>query len=74
MLGTAKDIQLLTTLRRRADDFVQDTESCQRPLDIAALADADEGVRQGLDDLGRGRTRLAKGVFEEIRRKHGIHR
>lgn len=96
MLDITKDIQSLTTFRRRSGDFmkqlkkskrpvvltvngkaeaiVQDAEAYQRLLDIAALADADEGVRQGLDDVARGRTRPAREVFEEIRRKHGIRR
>ena len=94
MLDITKDIQSLTTFRRRSGDFmkqlkkskrpvvltvngkaeaiVQDAEAYQRLLDIAALADAEEGVRQGLDDVARGRTRPAREVFDEIRRKHDI--
>lgn len=94
MLDITKDIQSLTTFRRRSGDFikqlrkskrpvvltvkgkaaaiVQDAEAYQRLLDIAACADAEEGIRQGLDDVARGRTRPAKEVFDEIRRKHGI--
>ncbi len=94
MLDITKDIQSLTTFRRRSGDFikqlrkskrpvvltvkgkaaaiVQDAEAYQRLLDIAARADAEEGIRQGLDDMAHGRTRPAKEVFDEIRRKHGI--
>ncbi|MGB6677790.1 MAG: type II toxin-antitoxin system Phd/YefM family antitoxin [Terriglobales bacterium] len=94
MLDITKDIQSLTTFRRRSGDFikqlrkskrpvvltvkgkaaaiVQDAEAYQRLLDIAARADAEEGIRQGLDDVAHGRTRSAKEVFDEIRRKHGI--
>lgn len=43
----------------------------QRLLDIAARADAEEGIRQGLDDVANGRTRPAREVFDEIRRKQG---
>lgn len=94
MIDITKDIQSLTTFRRRSGDFmkqlkkskrpvvltvkgkaaaiVQDAEAYQRLLDIAASADAKEGTRQGLDDVTHGRTRPAKEVFDEIRRKHDI--
>ncbi len=94
MLDITKDIQSLTTFRRRSGDFlkqlkkskrpvvltvkgkaaaiVQDAEAYQRLLDVAAGADAEEGIRQGLDDVARGRTRPAREVFDEIRRKYGI--
>jgi len=96
MLDITKDIQSLTTFRRRSGDFlkqlkkskrpvvltvkgkaaaiVQDAEAYQRLLDIAASADAEEGIRQALDDVAHGRTRPAKEVFDQIRRKHGIPR
>ena len=94
MLDITKDIQSLTTFRRRSGDFmkqlkkskrpvvltvkgkaaaiVQDAEAYQRLLDIAARADSEEGIRQGLDDVAHGRTRPAKELFDDIRRKHGI--
>ena len=94
MLDITKDIQSLTTFRRRSGDFmkqlkkskrpvvltvkgkaaaiVQDAEAYQRLLDIAARADSEEGIREGLDDVAHGRTRPAKEVFDDIRRKHGI--
>jgi prevent-host-death family protein len=96
MLDITKDIQSLTTFRRRSGDFmkqlkkskrpvvltvkgkaaaiVQDAEAYQRLLDVAASANAEEGIRQGLDDVAHGRTRPAKEVFDEIRRKHDIPR
>jgi prevent-host-death family protein len=96
MLDITKDIQSLTTFRRRSGDFmkqlkkskrpvvltvkgkaaaiVQDAEAYQHLLDVAASANAEEGIRQGLDDVAHGRTRPAKEVFDEIRRKHGIPR
>ncbi len=51
---------------------MQDAEAYQRLLDIAARADSEEGIRQGLDDVAHGRTQPAKEVFDDIRRKHGI--
>jgi prevent-host-death family protein len=96
MLDITKDIQSLTTFRRRSGEFlkqlkkskrpvvltvkgkaaavVQDAEAYQRLLDIAASANVEEGIRQGLDDVAHGRTRPAKTVFDEIRHKHGIPR
>jgi prevent-host-death family protein len=96
MLDITKDIQSLTTFRRRSGDFmkqlkkskrpvvltvkgkaaaiVQDAEAYQRLLDVAARADAVEGIRQGLDEVAHGRTRPAREVFDEIRRKHDIPR
>ena len=96
MLDITKDIQSLTTFRRRSGDFmkqlkkskrpvvltvkgkaaaiVQDAEAYQRLLDIAARADSEGGIRQGLDDVAHGRTRPAKEVFDDIRRKHRISR
>jgi hypothetical protein len=50
----------------------QSIEAYQRQLDIAARADAIEGIRQGLDDVAHGRTRPAREFFDEFRRKHGI--
>lgn len=94
MLDITKDIQSLTTFRRRSSDFmrqlrkskrpvvltvkgkaaavVQDAEAYQHLLDIAAGADAEEGIRQGLDDVRRGRVRPASEFFEEFEGKHGI--
>ena len=96
MLDITKDIQSLTTFRRRSGDFlkqlrkskrpvvltvkgkaaavVQDAEAYQKLLDIAALADAEEGVRQGLEDVKKGRVRPAREFFEEFEAKHGIRR
>ena len=56
------------------DGFVQDAKAYQRLLDIAARADEDEAIRQGLDDVAPGRTRPVREFFEEFRRKHGIPR
>jgi prevent-host-death family protein len=94
MLDITKDIQSLTTFRRRSGDFmkqlkkskrpvvltvkgqaaaiVQDAEAYQRLLDIAARADVFEAIRQGFDDVTHGRTRPAKDVFNELRRRHDI--
>jgi prevent-host-death family protein len=96
MLDITKDIQSLTTFRRRSGDFlnqlrkskrpvvltvkgkaaavVQDAEAYQKLLDIAALGDADEGVRQGLEDVKKGRVRPVREFFKEFEAKYGIRR
>jgi len=96
MLDITKDIQSLTTFRRRSGDFmkqlkqtrrpvvltvkgkaaaiVQDAKAYQRLLDIAARADAEEGIRQGLDDVKQGKIRPAREVFKDFEARHGILR
>jgi prevent-host-death family protein len=96
MLDITKDIQSLTTFRRRSGDFmkqlkkskrpvvltvkgkaaavVQDAEAYQHLLDIAAHADAEEGIRQGLEDAKKGKTRPARELFAEFEATHGIPR
>jgi prevent-host-death family protein len=65
---------VVLTVNGKAAAVVQDAKAYQRLLDIAARADAEEGIRQGLDDVAHSRTRPAKHVFDEIRHKHGIPR
>ena len=96
MLDITKDIQSLTTFRRRSGDFmkqlkkskrpvvltvngkaaavVQDAKAYQRLLDIAAHADAAEGIRQGLENAKEGKLRPARKFFEEFDAAHGIAR
>ncbi|NYF80123.1 type II toxin-antitoxin system Phd/YefM family antitoxin [Granulicella arctica] len=65
---------IILTVNGKPEAVVQDAASYQRLLDIAAKADAREGIRQGLEDLKNGRTRPAKEVFDELRKKHRIPR
>jgi prevent-host-death family protein len=96
MMNLTRDIQSLTTFRRRSGEFmkqlkksrrpvvltvrgkaaavVQDAEAYQRLLDIAAAADVREGIRQGLDDAKKGRTRPAREFFAELEAKYGLSR
>jgi prevent-host-death family protein len=96
VLDLTKDIQPLTTFRRRSGDFlkqikkskrpvvltvngkaaavVQDAKAYQRLLDIAARADAREGIRQGLEEARKGRMRPVEEFFEEFEARHGIPR
>ncbi len=96
MLDIAKDIQSITTFRRRSGDFmkqlkkskrpvvltirgkaaavVQDAAAYERLLDIAAQADAEEGIRQGLEDARRSKTRPVREFFVEFETAHGVLR
>jgi hypothetical protein len=58
----------------KAAAVVQDAEAYQRLLDVAASADAVEGIRQGMEDVRKGRIRPAKEFFEEFEAKHGLPR
>jgi prevent-host-death family protein len=65
---------LILTINGRAEAVVQDAEAYQRLLDIAAQADASEGIRQGLGDVKKGRVRPAREALEAFRRSHEIPR
>ena len=54
--------------------MVQDSEAYQGLLDAAALAGAEEGVRQGMEDSRRKRTRPARQFFDEFEERHGLRR
>ncbi len=65
---------IVLTVNGKAEAIVQDAEEYQRLLDIAARADVHEAIRQGLDDIAHGRTRPAREVLDELRRRYGISR
>lgn len=65
---------LVLTVNGKAKAVLQDAQAYQNLLDVAAQADATEGIRQGLEDLRKGRTRPAREVFEEIHAEYGIPR
>src|SRR5256885_14254328 len=62
---------LILTVNGKAEAVGEDAEAYQRLLDIAAQADEMEGIRQGLEDVKKGRVRPARGVLRELRRKRG---
>jgi len=53
---------------------LQDAEAYQHLLDLAATASAEEGIRQGREDVANGRTEPAETVFSQLRAKYGIPR
>jgi hypothetical protein len=58
----------------KAAAVVQYAEAYQRLLDIAAQADASEGIRQGLEDGKKGRARPAREALKTLRRARAIPR
>lgn len=65
---------VVLTVNGKAAAVIQDPEAYQRLLDIAAQADAREGIRQGLEDARKGRTRPAEEFFRDFEAAHGISR
>jgi hypothetical protein len=59
-------------VKGKAAAIVQDAESYQRLLDIAARADAREGIRQGLEEAEAGKGRNAEEFFADFEAAHGI--
>jgi len=62
---------LVLTINGRAELVVQDAEAYQELLDRVQTV---EGLLRGLADVKAGRTKPARGVFDRLRRKHGIPR
>jgi prevent-host-death family protein len=65
---------MVLTVNGKAAAVVQDAAAYQRLLDIAAQADAVEGIRQGREDVVKGRTRPARVALAQFRREHGVPR
>jgi prevent-host-death family protein len=65
---------VILTVNGKAAAVIQDAEAYQRLLDIAAGADAREGIRQGLEQARKGKTRPVEEFFKEFEAKHGLQR
>jgi prevent-host-death family protein len=65
---------VILTVNGKAAAVVQDAAAYQRLLDIAAQADAQEGIRQGREDVAKGRTYPAREALKSFRRDHGLSR
>src|SRR5271170_117104 len=65
---------VVLTIKGKAAAIVQDAEAYQRLLDIAARADAYEGIRQGLEQAQQNKGRDAEEFFAEFEVTHGIPR
>ena len=65
---------VVLTVNGKAAAVVEDAEAYQHLLDIAARADAEEGIRQGLENAKEGKLRPARQFFDEFDAAHGISR
>jgi len=63
---------LMLTVNGRTEAVVQDADEYQRLLDLAAQADEEEGVRQGMEDVRKGRVYPAREILAKFRRDRGI--
>jgi prevent-host-death family protein len=86
-MDITEDIQALTTFRNNSAAFLQRLKKTKRPVvltvngkaaavvqDAAAYQRLLEGVRQGRDDVKRGRTHDAREALKSFRRDHGLSR
>ena len=65
---------IILTVDGKPEAVLQDPAAYQRLLDLAAQADAGEGIRQGLEQAELGEGRSAREFFEEMRETYGIPR
>ena len=65
---------LILTVKGKAEAILQDAAAYQRLLDMVASSDAEEGIRQGLEDAKNGKLRPAREVFEDFEAANGIPR
>ncbi len=64
----------MRSVKAKAKLATEPAEDRQRQLDIAARADAEEGIRQGLEAAESGRVRPIREFFAEFEATHGIRR
>lgn len=69
-LKRIKHLAGLTTNRKAA--VMQNPDASQRVLDLAAHADPEEGIRQGLDDAKNRKIRPAEEFFAEFEARRGL--
>ena len=65
---------VILTVKGKAEAIVQEAGAYQRLLDIAARADASEGIRQGLEQSRDGQVQDIDEFFAEFEAAHGIPR
>jgi PHD/YefM family antitoxin component YafN of YafNO toxin-antitoxin module len=65
---------MILTVNGKAEAIVQDADAYQRLLDIAAQADVLDGIRQGMEDVKKGRSRPARKALEMFRGARAIPR
>lgn len=65
---------IVLTVKGKAAAIVQDAEAYQRLLDKAARAEVQEGIRQGLEDVKKGRSRPVREFFGQFEARNGVRR
>jgi PHD/YefM family antitoxin component YafN of YafNO toxin-antitoxin module len=65
---------LVLTINGKAQAVVQGAGAYQRLVDITAQADALEGIRQGIENMEKGRERPARNALEIFRRNRAMPR
>ena len=63
---------VVLTVKGKAEAVLQDAESYQRLLDIAAQADAREGIRQGLEQAKKGEGKDIEEFLNEFEPTRGV--
>lgn len=63
---------VVLTVNGKAAAVLQDAQAYQRLLDLAATANAAEGIRQGLHDKESGKTKPARAIFSKLREEYGL--
>jgi PHD/YefM family antitoxin component YafN of YafNO toxin-antitoxin module len=62
------------TVNGKAELIVQDAKSYQKLLELIDRVEAIEGIRQGCEDVAKGRVHPARDALKAFRRDYGISR
>jgi prevent-host-death family protein len=65
---------IILTVNGKAGAVLQDPAEYQRMMALARQADLQLAIRQSDADIATGRTRPAREVFDELRKKYNIPR
>jgi prevent-host-death family protein len=65
---------IVITVNGKAEAVLQDPAEYQRMVALARQADLELTIRQSDADIAAGRTRPAREVFDELRKKYNIPR
>lgn len=60
------------TVNGKAEIIVQDAQSYQKLLEDVERLEAIAGIRRGLEEVSKGKTKPAREVFASMRKKHRI--
>ena len=63
---------LILTVNGKAEAVVQDAASYQKLLDAVERAETIEAIRVGLEQVRQGKTKPARQVFAEMRKRYNL--